>query len=56
MRNTTGISPSSTAAVLWLMILLVFLPIGIGHVVARHSAESEPHSGAVHREALPRAG
>lgn len=24
----------STAAVLWLMILLVFLPIALGHVVA----------------------
>jgi hypothetical protein len=32
---------SSTTAVLWLMILLVFLPIAAGHVVARY-AHPEP--------------
>jgi hypothetical protein len=34
----------STAAVLWLMILLVFAPIGAAHVVARQMAE--PHETA----------
>lgn len=34
----------STAVVLWLMILLVFLPIGAAHVIARHA---EHGSGAI---------
>ena len=46
----------STAAVLWLMILLVFLPIAIGHLIARHAADPAPHSGAAQEQALPRAG
>lgn len=31
----------STAAVLWLMILLVFLPIGAAHGIARFITASE---------------
>ena len=30
----------STAAVLWLMILLVFLPIAAGYMIARHVNEA----------------
>ena len=33
--------PNSTAVVLWLMILLVFVPIATGHVVARYVEGSE---------------
>lgn len=54
MRRTR-ISSSSTASVLWLMILLVFLPIAIGHVIARHGVEAPAQSGAV-QQAAPRAG
>lgn len=35
-----GRGSRSTAAVLWLMMLLVFLPIASVHVAARWSAES----------------
>ncbi|HMO29073.1 hypothetical protein [Enterovirga sp.] len=56
MARSAGISPSSTAAVLWLMILLVFLPIGIGHVLASRLAQPESPSGASHQESQPRAG
>ncbi|WP_375459243.1 hypothetical protein [uncultured Enterovirga sp.] len=34
MRRPRG--GSSTTAVLWLMILLVFLPIAAGHMAARY--------------------
>lgn len=37
-RASAGAS-TSTAAVLWLMILLVFLPIAAAHVLARHVVE-----------------
>ncbi|MBV9077988.1 MAG: hypothetical protein JO048_10945 [Methylobacteriaceae bacterium] len=36
-------SGSATSAVLWLMLLLVFLPIALAHVAARFGArEAEP--------------
>jgi len=55
MRRTTS-STGSTAAVLWLMILLVFLPIAIGHVVARHSSESGARAGTLPEQTDTRAG
>lgn len=36
-----GSRGGSTTAVLWLMILLVFLPIAVGHTVARYG-HAEP--------------
>lgn len=56
MASKTRISGRSTAAVLWLMILLVFLPIAIGHVVARQSADGPTRAGAAQQETPPRAG
>ncbi len=56
MAGRTGMSGGSTAAVLWLMILLVFLPIAVAHVFARQGAEAPSHSGAAQQQALPRAG
>ena len=49
-------SGGSTAAVLWLMILLVFLPIAFAHVVARQSADTPSHTGAAQQQGMPRAG
>lgn len=55
MAQKTRISGRSTAAVLWLMILLVFLPIAIGHVVARQTADAPARGGAL-QQAPPAAG
>ena len=47
----------STAAVLWLMILLVFLPIAAAHVVARSvTPGSEPAGDAKEHAATNPAG
>jgi hypothetical protein len=56
MMRRARISSSSTSAVLWLMILLVFLPIAVGHLVARQAAEMAPRAGAMQERASPRAG
>lgn len=56
MAHRTRISGGSTAAVLWLMILLVFLPIAIGHVVARQSADGPARSGAAQETTRPATG
>jgi hypothetical protein len=56
MMQRVRSSSSSTAAVLWLMILLVFLPIAIGHVVARSTADGPQQSGAVQAAPGSRAG
>ena len=56
MMRRARISGSSTSAVLWMMILLVFLPIAVGHVVARHAAAEPTQSGAANQSAGPRTG
>lgn len=55
MRQTQS-SHNSTSAVLWLMIMLVFLPIAIGHVLARQSGDSSARAGAVQEQSGPHAG
>ena len=42
--SARAVGGRSTAVVLWLMILLVFLPIGAAHVIARHT---EPGTGSI---------
>lgn len=39
MRASGSGGSGATAAVLWLMILLVFLPIALAHAVARYAHE-----------------
>ena len=56
MAGRTGMSGNSTAAVLWLMILLVFLPITVAHVLARQVVEPPQQSGAAQHREMPRAG
>ena len=58
MMQRVRSSTSSTAAVLWLMILLVFLPLAIGHVVARSTATTDgsQQSGAMQAAPGSRAG
>lgn len=47
----------STAVVLWLMILLVFLPIGAAHVIARHAEpDPGPIAAPAHEQVLPGRG
>jgi hypothetical protein len=48
MMRRTRISSGSTSAVLWLMILLVFLPIAVGHVIARRGTDDDPERAAAH--------
>ena len=54
-RKAMAGAGGSTAAVLWLMILIVFLPIALAHVVARyvdargdgvHAAAESPRPGS----------
>ena len=58
IHNTArATSAGSTTAVLWLMILLVFIPIGAAHVVARHVApQGERTHESAKEQVIPGAG
>lgn len=57
MMRRVRTAGNSTSAVLWLMIMLVFLPIAAAHAVARYAVDPETRAGAAQQETgAPRAG